>query len=109
MCLIFQKYLKCLILLARKRIFCKKLKFFLQNFKKGIDKSVFIVYYITVIKKQEAMALQQIGKLSVEVPFCYLKVTSKNHSALDAQSDFTSDCIEISQAYCRMSRNLCAR
>ena len=41
-------------------------------FKKGIDKSFFIVYYITVIKKQEAMALQQIGKLSVEVPFCYL-------------------------------------
>ena len=38
-----------------------------------------------------------------------LKVTSKNHSASDAQSDFSSDCIEISPAYCRMSRNLCAR
>ena len=36
-------------------------------------------------------------------------VASKNHSASDAQSDFSSDCIEISQAYCRMSRNLCAR
>ena len=46
----------------------------------------------------------------------YLKVTSKNHSTSDAQSDFSSDCIEISQLLqsknlhtCRMSRNLCAR
>ena len=39
----------------------------------------------------------------------YLKVTSKNHSDSDEQTDFSSDCIEISQAYCRMSRNLCAR
>ena len=44
-----------------------------------------------------------------------LKVTSKNHSASDAQSDFSSDCIEISQLLqsknlhtCRISRNLCA-
>ena len=50
----------------------QEIKNILHFFKKGIDKSVFIVYYITVIKKQEAMALQQIGKLSVEVPFCYL-------------------------------------
>ena len=29
--------------------------------------------------------------------------------AEDAPSDFSSDCIEIPQAYCRMSRNFCAR
>ena len=26
----------------------------------------------------------------------------------DAQSDFSSDCIKTTQAYCRMSRNFCA-
>ena len=32
------------------------------------------------------------------------RVTSKNHSTSDAQSD----CTEISQAYCSMSRDSCA-
>ncbi len=37
------------------------------------------------------------------------KATPHRACAEDAQTDFLSDCIEIPQAYLRMSRNYCAR
>ena len=38
-----------------------------------------------------------------------VKATPHRDCAKDAPTDFSSDCIEILQAYCRMSRDLCAR
>ena len=38
-----------------------------------------------------------------------LKAAPHKDCAGNAQSDFSSDCIEISQAYLRMSRDFCAR
>jgi hypothetical protein len=37
------------------------------------------------------------------------KAAPHKDCAEDAPTDFSSDCIEISQAYLRMSRNFCAR
>ncbi len=41
--------------------------------------------------------------------FSEFKATPHRDCAKDAPTDFSSDCIEILQAYCRMSRDLCAR
>ena len=38
-----------------------------------------------------------------------VKAAPHKDCAEDAPTDFSSDCIEISQAYLRMSRDFCAR
>ena len=38
-----------------------------------------------------------------------LKATPHKDCAAETQLDFSSDCTEILQAYCRMARNFCAR
>ena len=41
--------------------------------------------------------------------FTIIKAAPHKDCAEDAPTDFSSDCIEISQAYLRMSRDFCAR
>ena len=41
------------------------------------------------------------------IEFSELKATPHDHCVSDAQSDFSSDCIENSQAYYRMARIFC--
>ena len=37
------------------------------------------------------------------------KATPHKDCAAETQLDFSSDCTEILQAYCRMAKNFCAR
>ena len=38
-----------------------------------------------------------------------IKATPHKDCAAETQLDFSSDCTEILQAYCRMAKNFCAR
>ncbi len=58
--------------------------------------------------QRENLLLTGYGKKSPH-KLTVLGATPHKDCAADVQSDFSSDCIEILKAYCRMLRNFCAR
>ena len=49
-----------------------------------------------------------IVKVKFILTFTIIKEALIKSGVHDAQSDFSSDCIKTTQAYCRMSRSFCA-
>jgi hypothetical protein len=69
--------------------------------KKWASNRQFLIFYInnrSAAKRDKSFLVQQ-----------FFKATPHKDCCAGAQQDFSSDCIEISQAYFRMSRDFCAK